>query len=251
MTVATLYSREFYKSHEYRSDQAARVIVPLVVDLVRPQSVVDVGCGTGGWLWHFQECGVEEVHGIDGQWIDPALLKIPGDLFEVADISRPLANPRMYDLVVSLEVAEHLPPSAADQFVRTLTSLGRVVLFSAAIPRQGGTGHLNEQWPEYWAARFESRGYIPIDCLRWKLWHRSDLAVWYIQNILFYVDRTALANFPALEAQTGSQVFPPLDIVHPRQYLASTDRSQHPFRTLTAGLRRRLARIPTRLRRDL
>lgn len=67
------------------------------------------------------------------------------------DLTQPLSLGRKFDLCVSMEVAEHLPPSRADSFVADLVGLAPVVLFSAAVPEQGGTNHLNEQWPDYGA----------------------------------------------------------------------------------------------------
>ena len=70
-----------------------------------------------------------------------------------------------------LEVAEHIPPECADIFVESLTwGLAPVIMFSAAVPGQGGTLHLNEQWPAYWASKFAQHGYVLIDCLRPQLW---------------------------------------------------------------------------------
>ena len=63
------------------------------------------------------------------------------------DLAQPLQIDRRFDLALSLEVAEHLPPECGSEFVQTLTDLSSVILFSAAIPFQGGTDHLNEQWP--------------------------------------------------------------------------------------------------------
>ena len=246
--LAKLYSGEFYLADEHRSDQAARAIVPLVIKLVRPRSVVDVGCGTGIWLRRFLENGVEEIHGIDGQWVDTKLLKIPRDRFEVADLSRPFQVRHTYDLAVSLEVAEHLPPSAAERFVETLTSLSKVILFSAAIPGQGGTGHVNEQWPDYWARRFGERGYVPVDCVRWIIWQRNDLPVWYVQNSLLYISRTALSQFPEIEVRFKADGSSPASVVHPRHYLSVLNRQQNPFRRLGRGFRRRIADFISRLR---
>jgi hypothetical protein len=48
----------------------------------------------------------------------------------------------------------------------SLVSRGPVIVFSAAIPYQGGTNHTNEQWPEYWARHFSAKGYVPVDCVR-------------------------------------------------------------------------------------
>ena len=103
------------------------------------------------------------------------------------DLAQPLQIDRRFDLALSLEVAEHLPPECGSEFVQTLTDLSSVILFSAAIPFQGGTDHLNEQWPEYWADRFDARGYVPIDCIRRRIWRNEDVEWWYAQNLMFFV----------------------------------------------------------------
>ena len=93
---------------------------------------------------------------------------------------------RRYDLAISIEVAEHIEPGNAEEFVRLLTGLSDTVLFSAAIPGQGGTGHVNEQWPEYWAALFRASGYGAMDCLRTKIWDDAQIPFWYRQNCLIF-----------------------------------------------------------------
>ncbi len=70
------YSAEFYETLGQSSMASAREIVPLVLRLIYVRRVVDVGCGLGDWLLAFMDCGVEEVLGIDGGWVDPAMLKI-------------------------------------------------------------------------------------------------------------------------------------------------------------------------------
>jgi SAM-dependent methyltransferase len=124
-------------------------VVPTVLRLVQPEPVVDVGCGDGAWLSVFRELGVNHRFGLDGDYVDRRLLQIPQDQFSATDLSLPFRLPCTFDLAVSLEVAEHLPPQSAEDFVDSLTRLAPVVLFSAAIPLQGGTHHLNEQWPDY------------------------------------------------------------------------------------------------------
>ena len=193
------YNEAFFQGLREGSLRSAMVIVPLVVDLIRPRSVVDVGCGTGAWLTTFAFHGVEDYLGVDA-FTPAGLLEIPPDRFMQADLTRPLALGRSFDLAVALEIAEHLPDSAAECFVESLTGLAPAVLFSAAIPGQGGTGHLNERWPEYWSGLFAAAGFDPIDALRPRIWHDERVEVWYAQNTFLYVARGAQGNFPGIAA---------------------------------------------------
>lgn len=132
--------QEFIKDDSLRS---AHKIVPLLVSLTGARSVVDVGCGTGAWLSVFSQTGVGKILGIDGDYVDRRALLIPADRFIGRDIRRPLDIRERFDLVVSVEVAEHLQEACAAAYVDNLTSLGDMVAFSAAIPNQGGIGQTN------------------------------------------------------------------------------------------------------------
>src|SRR5690348_6943322 len=112
--AAQPYTSEFFSAIEQGALQSARVIVPLVLKQIRPKSVLDVGCGQGIWLMAFREQGIEDLWGVDGDYVDRQQLKIPADRFLARDLSQPLDLGRTFDLVVSLEVAEHLKPPAAD-----------------------------------------------------------------------------------------------------------------------------------------
>jgi len=190
--------------------ESARVVVPLVVEAVSPRSVVDVGCGIGSWLAAFREAGVEDAFGVDGPWVDPAQLLFPREQFLASDLREPLDVGRRFDVALCLEVAQILPPAAAVQIVQVLAELADVVLFGAAIPGQGGTGHLNEQWPSYWAGLFESVGYDAGDPFRSRIWNEPDVKWWFAQNLVCFARPEALARYPALG---GSGT--PLPLVHP------------------------------------
>jgi hypothetical protein len=213
------YTEYFYKDQMEGARQSAQEIVPLVLALVQPRHVVDVGCGVGAWLSVFRDCGVEDVIGIDGEYVDKTMLQIPQEHFLAFDLKRPVWLGRQFDLVVSLEVAEHLPSESAEIFVDSLTRLGPIILFSAAIPFQGGTNHLNEQWPEYWAAYFQAHGYVAIDCIRKKVWTNEKVEWWYAQNILLFVQRDYVASHPLLQAEYEKTHSTQLSIVHPKKYL--------------------------------
>lgn len=213
------YTEEFYKNQRAGSRQSAEAIVPLVLTLLKPQSVIDVGCGLGTWLSVFEEFGIKDVFGIDGDHIDRSMLQIPHERFMAFDLKKPIQIDRYFELVVSLEVAEHLPIECAKTFVHSLTKLGPVILFSAAIPFQGGTAHLNEQWPDYWANYFNDNGYEAVDCLRKKVWQDDKVEWWYAQNILLFSQKDYLVSNPLLQAEFENAHSSQLSIVHPRKYL--------------------------------
>lgn len=200
--------------------------MPLVLALTRARRVIDVGCGTGEWLLVFMECGVEEVLGVDGEWLDPARLRIPPARFRRHDLRTPLRLAESFELVISLETAEHLPEAAAGIFIESLTTLGPVVLFSGAIPFQGGTGHVNEQWPDYWAAHFRKHGYVALDCLRKQIWSNQKVAWWYAQNLLLFVEEDYLKTCNLLRQHDGSISDMPLALVHPTLYLDKVRQTQ-------------------------
>lgn len=223
MIVISRYNQDFFRNQSVGSVRSAREIVPLVLKLVQPRSVIDVGCGVGTWLSVFLEQGVQEILGVDGQWVDKEMLQIPQSLFFVSDLTKQLRLNRQFDLVVSLEVAEHLPASVAETFIDSLVKLGPVVLFSAAIPLQKGVNHLNEQWPTYWVALFQKRNYVVVDAIRKKIWDNDKVDPWYAQNSLLFVSQARLESFPSLleslQCTSNNQV----SIVHPRIFLESAN----------------------------
>ena len=217
--ASPLYTNKFFEMRQVQTCNAARCIVPKVLEMIKPRSVVDVGCGTGQFLAAFSDFGVEDILGIDGAYMQPSLLVIPQHSFMPLDLNQPFLLESTYDLAVCLEVAEHLQPQHAEVFVASLTRLAPVILFSAAIPYQGGTGHVNEQWAEYWADLFKQHGFVPVDALRRSIWHESEIPFWYRQNILFYCTKEALANNEKLAAAYKATDPNVLSCVHPLLYL--------------------------------
>ena len=213
------YSENFYKNLQKGSRGSAREIIPIVLDLVRPKSVIEVGCGVGSWLSVFREFGVQDFVGVDGHWIEEKMLEIPPERFLSFDLKKPFQMDRVFDLVVSLEVGEHLPQECAGIFVDSLTRLGSIVLFSAAIPFQGGTNHVNEQWPEYWIRYFQEQHYQVIDCIRKNIWENNNVEWWYAQNIFMFVKNDCLENYPLLKREFENTNISPLSVVHPKNYL--------------------------------
>ncbi len=159
------------------SPAAAAVIAPILIAMIEPASVIDVGCGVGSWLEAFPGLSVL---GIDEH--DPADVSCP---YRQHDLRQPFSYGR-FDLALCLEVAEHLPAEAAPTLVASLVEAAPVVAFSAAIPGQVGHGHVNCQWPGYWRSLFAEHGYTQYDSIRALVWDDERVAWWYRQNTFLY-----------------------------------------------------------------
>jgi SAM-dependent methyltransferase len=199
--VQTPYDNCFFDQITDESLASARIVVPLLLELVQPESVIDVGCGRGGWLRAFQEHGVERLQGFDGFYVERSKLLIDEGSFTPVDISKPFTVGRSYDLALCLEVAEHLPRHAARGLVRSLAEAAPLVLFSAAVPGQGGTNHINEQWPSYWRALFAERGYRRLDPVRPRIWRNRYVASYYSQNLYLFASPEAIAKSAKLQEE--------------------------------------------------
>jgi hypothetical protein len=96
-------------------------------------------------------------------------------------------------------VAEHLDPEAAETLVQSLARHGNQVVFSAAIPRQGGEGHVNEQAPGYWQSLFNARGFRTYDDIRPLVWSNDKVFWWYRQNIFLAVHEEIAGDRPSAD----------------------------------------------------
>lgn len=217
--TAPTYTNKFFEERQVRTWKAASRIVPKVLEVIQPGSVIDVGCGTGEFLAMLQEHGIDDILGIDGSYVHRNMLAISKENFIPFDLNRSFTLDRTYDLAVCLEVAEHLRPQSAGSFIASLTSLAPIILFSAAIPYQGGTHHLNEQWPEYWADLFKQHGFVPADALRRNIWHDREIPFCYRQNMLFFCTEEALAGNEKLAQAYKATNADALSMVHPEMHL--------------------------------
>jgi hypothetical protein len=207
------YSKTYYDNHSSGSLSSAEETIPVIMEYISPASVVDVGCGVATWLSVWEKNGVKDIQGLDGDYVKKEQLMIDPSKFQSIDLEKGLSLPRRFELVTSLEVAEHLQPSSAAGFVRALCQLGDVIVFSAAMPHQGGVNHYNEQYPGYWVAHFAENGFSAYDLLRPRLWNNNRIDGSYRQNILFFVKDAVKEKYPAITShQPTKEVLP---FVHP------------------------------------
>jgi cyclopropane fatty-acyl-phospholipid synthase-like methyltransferase len=213
------YGHDFYKDRHQKTVYSATTILSKVLEAIpEVNSAVDFGCGVGTWLSVLKGKAVKDIQGIDGAWVDKSLLEIPESNFLQIDFEEPIQLNKKYDLAISLEVAEHLPISHAKAFVENLVNASDFILFSAAIPFQGGRNHVNEQWQNYWLTLFNEKNFTVIDFIRGEIWDDQDIPTWYRQNTLFFVHKERVKEIKLASADTRKQL--PIALVHPDAYLS-------------------------------
>jgi hypothetical protein len=217
--MAREYSKEFYDFMAGQQTHNATSALNALKKFYQPKSAVDVGCGIGGWikaakfLFNLPD---DDLLGLDGPYVQTEQLLIPETQFRRANLDEPFSFQRRFDLAICCEVAEHVAPERADSFVGDLTAASDVVLFSAAMPFQGGTHHVNEQWPEYWGILFRARGFVAYDVIRDIVWNDENLDWYYRQNLLVFA-RPAIGD--GLFGAANAVIDKPLTRIHPYMFM--------------------------------
>lgn len=206
------YNNIFFDDQQSQSYKSAQIILPFVNEWVKPNSVIDVGCGVGAWLSACKSLGIEELTGLDGNYVSQEQLLISKDQFIVTDLENKIVVNTTYDLAICLEVGEHLSNKRAESFIYDLCNLSDIILFSAAVPGQEGTLHINEQYPDYWIDLFSKNDFECFDCLRPLFWKNNEVQFWYKQNIMLFMSKKKINRFAFLKEL---QTFNGNNITHP------------------------------------
>lgn len=213
-SLESLYDEKFYDDHYDGALVSARAIIPILFELVKPSSVVDFGCGLGTWLRVCQENGVQTVLGLEGPHVGLSKLLISGDSFRQTNFLEKVTSPGTFGLAICLEVVEHLPNRAGIALVQTLTETAPLILFSAAIPGQGGTHHINERWASYWREVFAHHGFQRLDPIRRRVWTDKQIKWWYRQNIFLYATQEAIEQSEALRNEMAAAKGQDVELVY-------------------------------------
>lgn len=203
--MVSLYDGEFFDFEQAMAQRAAQIILPDVILRAGARSVIDIGCGTGAWISIAKTLGAQ-ILGVDG-YVDSTKLLIDDDEFVPLDLIRGHFDCYGWDLALCLEVAEHLPEECSAKLVESLCSAD-FVLFSAAIPNQGGVGHINEQLLTWWETLFAAHGYKGTEDVRKRHWTDSRIPDFYRQNIILF-------SRPERLEHIGYEVSRLTDAVHP------------------------------------
>jgi hypothetical protein len=196
------YTEEFFEYIERGSIASAKQFCKFLVPLLGVNSILDVGCGRGAWLREWQGAGVKIAQGVDGPYVRQQSLLIPVHAFRAVDLSKKFDVGRRYDLVSSLEVAEHLPATCSETFISSLVTHADMVLFSAATPGQGGENHINERPLSFWQNTFQTKGYEAYDVVRPVFRASNCVEPWYRFNTVLYVNERIRSSLPPAVAAT-------------------------------------------------
>jgi cyclopropane fatty-acyl-phospholipid synthase-like methyltransferase len=192
------YTEEFFEYIERGSIASAKRFVAFLAPLLGVSSVLDVGCGRGAWLREWKNAGVKIAQGVDGPYVRQQSLLIPVQDFTAVDLSKKFDLGRRYDLVSSLEVAEHLPRTCSETFISSLVAHADLVLFSAATPGQGGENHINERPLSFWQHVFEKNRYESYDVVRPVFRADKGVEPWYRFNTILYANERIRSSLPAV-----------------------------------------------------
>ena len=212
------YDQHFFDVVNRSALLSCSEVLPRVRQIREIKSVLDVGCGQGGWLNIWQSNGVEDVLGLDGFHINKKMLMISEQNFKAVDLREKVELNRKFDLVECLEVAEHLEAEHAETIVDTIVKHGDVALFSAAYPGDGGVDHVNEQPFEYWRDIFAKHGYDQYDFVRPFIRGNSSVEYWYRYNIFIFINRLIVDQLPSNVLATKIDREKPVPVVTPVTY---------------------------------
>lgn len=217
------YDQKYYQNptNERMVPNSAVQVLKILFEVYKPKSIIDVGCGNGVWLNVANSLGVNEFLGIDGKW-SGEWNKLPKENYfpcNLEEFKFEKIN-KKYDLALCLEVIEHIDNDSSILMIKEITKLSPVILFSAALPFQGGDHHINENWLDYWKNYFEKSNYYCFDFIRPQIWNNDDIYWWYRQNIVLFVNKNS-HEYTEISTKLdllNIQSFEGLNIVHPQNY---------------------------------
>jgi len=187
--------KNYYNDQYFNSEIFDFDYVPIAEAIMRqyaPASIIEFGCGNGELTKALSKKGAS-ITAIDG-YAHPnfnnhdniSFFKI--DLNNSVVLKKFLATQNQkFDVAICMEVAEHLNPDVTESLIDSLTSSADVVIFSAAIPGQGGEGHINCRNRVFWHIEFEKRNFLIKDTIRSQIRDELKVARWYALNIVDYV----------------------------------------------------------------
>ena len=186
--IAAIYNREFFQWSIKSEVGSSLGFAKIVCKYMKPKSIVDVGCGCGIYLKAFSLLGIKDLLGFDGSEHAIECSLVPGKI-KLHDLRVPLYTKRKFDLCLCMEVAEHIDVAYSEILADALIRLSDRLLFTAALPGQGGRNHVNEQPHDFWTALFQRKGFNFKKELTKRLRQemKAKKVIWWIpQNLMVF-----------------------------------------------------------------
>lgn len=206
-----IYTDEFYNRHAAKSYHSAITILGYLLKYLEINSVLDFGCGLGTWCKAATELGITNAYGIDLHKYHEKNMYISESNYHSLDLRKKVKLNYDIDLAISVEVAEHIENKHCQTFLNNICLHSKVVLFSAAVPFQGGRNHINEQPLSYWVNKFNQKGYLLMDYIREQIWNDQSIDIWYRNNCVLFVHEDSYSEIHDRFGVKKSLI----DVIHP------------------------------------
>ena len=188
-----VYDASYYQNHTKYYERGIANFEKFVRENVDFQSLCELGCGTGAFSAPF--VNDKDVLGIDFS-VGATEVHYLGKNFLSGDLSKPLNLGKEFDLVLSLEVWEHLMPQVEEQYLENIFALKpKTLILSCAIPGQVGRHHYLPHTHVEANAICAQFGYTPDEELTSKFRKIKSLAKFYRANTFVY-KKTQKAKVP-------------------------------------------------------
>lgn len=150
-----------YEQREYWTGFFGTIADKLIAQH-HPKTVLDAGCAMGYLVEALRDRGVE-AYGIDIS--EYALSQVRQDIQPYCfhgSITEPLppAMPQRYDLLVTIEVLEHLPEEEGKKAIANLCRLSDTIVFTSSPNDFTEPTHINVQQREYWGKLFARQDFF-------------------------------------------------------------------------------------------
>ena len=186
----------FLHFHESAHLSAPGVAAGFAAVFPEARDFVDVGAGSGAYAAELTRRGKNVVaceHSPFGRFL-ARRQRVDIRPFDL-NSQPPAVFGETFDLAYCFEVAEHLPEPLGLQLAVFVASLAPTVVFTAAQPGQGGTGHINEKPKGYWEKTFAEYGFsldsVRTDALASQWMAARIPARWLIDNVLVFTQTSA------------------------------------------------------------